>query len=471
MASSQNDIAAFLAKEQAHTTTSTTSVRLKMKNNFYKVKRATFASQLQTLFNDASSKIDQEMMMLQNTMLVTDRVLKVGAHRFYGDMDPAAFQFWTDIYGDDLSTSQQNLMWSYFVTAYRTAFDHHRHHPYRSSTWTDETLGRMKAIACVNGEDMTIGGYILLTKTCGFPLDPTKLPSMLDSPVSVSAETRSHVATSINELILFFSTEEMRNHLLIVRTWYGHCSRTPAARQARANQWAIAFRALQRKPTYQWDDKDRLVDHVDMARRTLFFFYQRVSVIFEMGQLSKDLFRRVDFPGRHRMQDFVDLIKPLDKANYVTMIGKDPEAWEKHPSKVPEVYQFADRYITSLQSKTRQEPEKTTTAAVSDNNNHSTAPNTAVVASIITSPPTPPASLLSSSSSSSNNVSLTSYHHHPVDKAIGDHFKIPHTLDISHINEWKLLQLDQAIMLLPTVLMMLLILQLSKELVLSPLLV
>ncbi|ORZ11487.1 hypothetical protein BCR42DRAFT_454015 [Absidia repens] len=495
MAASQTDIDAFLQKEQDHHSNNTTSMRSKMKTTVYKFKRATFAKDLETLFNEASTKIDQETKMLGNTILVTDRILKVGAHRFSNDMSKEAFQFWTKIYGDDLSTAAQpKLMWSHFITTYRTTFEDDRSSS--SSPWTNETFDRMKAIACVNGEDLTIGGYILLTKICGFPLDPTKLPSMLDSPVSVSAETRNHVSTSINKLILFFSKEKTRNYLLAVHAWYG-TARTPADRQVRANQWAIAFRHLNKKPKSKWNDDDRLVDTIDMARRTLFFFYQRVSVVFEMSQLSKDLFRRVDFPGRHRMQDFVNLIKPLDKANYVTVIGNDPEAWEKHRHKVPEVYQFADRYIASLLSK---EAERTcNNASVSTNitNNHLTAPNktkhpAAVTTSIITTPPTPPASVVSSSSlsssssSSSNNLSLIShphYHHHPADKVIGNgssssssrnskHLKISTTmLDTSHINEWHLLPLDQVIMMLPTLLIILLILQISKELVLSSLLV
>ena len=76
--------------------------------------------------------------------------------------------------------------------------------------------------------------------------------------------------------------------------------------------------------------------------------------MWRIGQVSRETFADVDFPGKARIKDFLNYIQPLDYANYHIVMygpnsGKTQEEIEKAiknwPNKEPKVYKFLKELI------------------------------------------------------------------------------------------------------------------------------
>jgi hypothetical protein len=186
---------------------------------------------------------------------------------------------YADICGEDIqASSNDGGAWALFVQAYQQKYQ---------VDWDSNTLERIRRVACKDGTHMTINGYILLTKLCDFPLNLERLPSLMDSHATVSAQTRMEVAKMVNELITYYSTREMRDLIVSIFTWYkGYNKRDHEAWQGRANDWAHAVLANRGKTLDEMDDEGRLAEQVDMARRTYSFFFQRYMVIVQEKRVT-----------------------------------------------------------------------------------------------------------------------------------------------------------------------------------------
>ncbi|ORZ04246.1 hypothetical protein BCR42DRAFT_429321 [Absidia repens] len=254
------------------------------------------------------------------------------AYNFKSKMvNEQCFKFWKEVCGQELHAPD----WSQFTKEYQRKFD---------EQWSATHEERVRRVACSGEENhLSIAGYISLTKKCGFPLNYEYLPQLMDTHTTVSAQTRMNVARMINELIIYYSSKKMRDLLVAIFTWYKGCNRhDKEAWQGRANEWAETIKANRGKPAKELDERGRLAEQVDMARRTYSFFFQRYMVVFKIGQLSKEMFAEVDFPGKARMHEFKNHVGPLDKANFLVVMNNPEAKWE---SKRPKVYKFLEEFL------------------------------------------------------------------------------------------------------------------------------
>ncbi|KAI8332367.1 hypothetical protein BC941DRAFT_516850 [Chlamydoabsidia padenii] len=299
----------------------------------WKMKRVYLAYDHRAVFKAATAHLEVCKKKIEDTLQLSAMVSKPTVHWYRGDMpNHESFLFWKDMCGEEIQAN--GGAWAIFIQNYQQKY---------KVDWDDNTIERIRRVACKDGTNMTIAGYILLTKLCDFPLNLEKLPSLMDSHATVSAQTRMEVAKMVNELITYYSSKEMRDLIVSIFTWYkGYNKRDREAWQERANDWGRILKANRGKTTEELDEEGKLVEQVDMARRTYSFFFQRYMVVFKIGQLSKEMFAEVDFPGKARMFEFLEHVRPLDRANYHIVIGGNPKEWE---SKQPKVYTFLEEYI------------------------------------------------------------------------------------------------------------------------------
>ncbi|SAL96460.1 hypothetical protein [Absidia glauca] len=247
-----------------------------------------------------------------------------------GGEDEASYRYYMSLFDQ----AKLPNMWSTFMKKYQEQF----------GKWDAITQECLMYLLCTDGQDMNIYSYIAVTREYGFPLDMEKLPLMMLSPPPVPSEqARVETAKMIMDLVTYFSSKEMRDHLLALYTWFkGFNKRDSAAMQDRANEWANAILDSRTKNAAEWTDQDELADRVDLARRTISLFYQRYMVMWRMGQFARDLFTDVDFPGKARILEMKEHVLPLDIANYHVVIRGDPAKWE---AKRPKVYNFMDQVV------------------------------------------------------------------------------------------------------------------------------
>ncbi|CAO3593577.1 unnamed protein product [Absidia cylindrospora] len=317
----------------------------------WKVNRVYLAWDYRAKFKATTEYLEVNKKKIEDTLALSAVVNKPTAHWYKGDMaNEESFAFWREICGEELHAPN----WSIFTETYQQRYN---------VTWDSDMLERVRRVACRDGDHLTISGYIILTKLCDFPLKVEKLPLLIDSHATVSAQTRMEIAKMVNELITYYSTKEMRDLLVAIFTWYKGCNkreRNGEAWQERANEWAREIIKNRGKSIDELDERGKLAEQVDMARRTYSFFFQRYMVVFTIGQLSKEMFSQVDFPGKARMFEFIDHVKPLDHANYHIVIRGDPTVWE---SKQPKVYKFLSDYIASEKRAKKEAAEAAEAAA------------------------------------------------------------------------------------------------------------
>ncbi|CAO3601424.1 unnamed protein product [Absidia cylindrospora] len=229
--------------------------------------------------------------------------------------------------------------WSLFAKVYQWKFN---------ESWTVDEEERIRRVACSsNSEDTSLSTplhileYIALTNQCGFPIEYDKVPLM---PVGEEAfQIRMTVARMINEMVTYHATLKMRKLLVAIFTWYKGCNkREHAAWDARANEWAKIIKANRGKPLEKLDEGGVLAEQVDMARQAYSTFYQRYMVVFNIGRISEEMLAEVDFPGKARMVEFIEHVKPLERAYFMIVMNVDEENWE---SKQPKVYKFLQEHI------------------------------------------------------------------------------------------------------------------------------
>ncbi|CAO3601429.1 unnamed protein product [Absidia cylindrospora] len=288
----------------------------------WKVQRRHLIHHLRAVIQSTTEQFNVSQKELHNT-------LRFSAHCFKEVMvNDACFKFWRRMCGNKIQLSD----WSIFAEAYQRQFN--------ESWTTDELEERIRQVACGSSSNssnnsininedtpLSISGYIHLTNQCGFPIKYDKVPIIFDPRKTEEAQTLMSVARMINNMI-----KEA------IFAWYEGCdNRDKEAWQERANLWAETIKNSRDMPSDEWDERVKLAEQVDMARRTLSFFYQRFMLVFKIEQTSREMFAQVGFPGRARMHEFIAHVKPLDKANFLVVIKAAPDSWE---AKQPKIYAF-----------------------------------------------------------------------------------------------------------------------------------
>ncbi|CAO3645946.1 unnamed protein product [Cunninghamella echinulata] len=190
-------------------------------------------------------------------------------------------------------------------------------------------------------DHVTVFDFIAVVNDYGFPFNLEQLPIMAGPPPSELA--RIETAKLLTDLMVYFSSLEMREHLIILYTYFKDVNRKDKdAMIEKANVWAKVVLSSRGKDKSEFTEEQKEADQVDLARRTISLFYQRYMVLWRTGQYARDLFNDVDFPGKARVYEVRDYVLPLDHANYHIVIKGDSTKWE---SKRPKVYKFLDQLV------------------------------------------------------------------------------------------------------------------------------
>ncbi|CAO3593804.1 unnamed protein product [Absidia cylindrospora] len=297
----------------------------------WKVQRVYLAYSYREHFKATAKTLQASKTEILKGLEFAEAMAKPTAYNFKEKMvNEKCFKFWKEVCGQEI-----HMDWSLFTKEYQRKFD---------EQWSATHEERVRRLAC-SGEEthLSIAGYISLTKKCSFPLNYEHLPQLMDSHATVSAQTRMNVARMINELIIYYSSKKMRDLLVAIFAWYKDCDRRDkVAWQQRANEWGETIKKNRGKSAKELDERGKLAEQVDMARRTYSFFFQRYMVVFKIGQLSKEMFAEVDFPGKARMHEFINHVRPLDKANFLVVMNNPEAKWE---SKQPKVYTFLEEFL------------------------------------------------------------------------------------------------------------------------------
>ncbi|KAI7847309.1 hypothetical protein BDC45DRAFT_356883 [Circinella umbellata] len=263
--------------------------------------------------------------------LVTTRSLEAGSgtvtvRRFEHDMTQESYQFWMKYIGKDIVAP-----WGSFSEAYILLY----------GDMEPNDLQYVRKILCSSGgSSITVFGFISLVRKHSFPFENvgTDIP-----PVEkiLSEESRMEIAKMVMTLVSEFASEEMKQHLTAMYSWYeGVDRKNPKAFQERANKWAVLKNEMRHVDVLTPEHEK--AEKLDSARRAISFFYQRYMVMWRIGKLSRQAFSGVDFPGKGRIRDFIRHVQPLDKANYLISMGKSEETWDQ---KKPQVYQFLEKVV------------------------------------------------------------------------------------------------------------------------------
>ncbi|CAO3646406.1 unnamed protein product [Cunninghamella blakesleeana] len=253
-----------------------------------------------------------EVLLKPNSLAYKDKFVNLESRRF-----------WIEIAGTDIGQGEQS--WSRFQT-------HYKNENPDSTTWHDNDWERIRRLACTFGNDLTLFGFIFLTKQAGYPIDIDKVPGILDSRSSMNEASRIEIAKMIKDLIKDFSSEEMNGHIVNIIKWYGSFENDQVRQEG--------------KPYQQCTDREKMAQDVEKARRAIVYFYQQFLVICEFGRLSRDIFEKVDFPGKSRMRSFIGDCRPLDYANYCIIIKSGEEVNAKEwIQKQPKVYSFLEEFL------------------------------------------------------------------------------------------------------------------------------
>jgi hypothetical protein len=297
----------------------------------WKTKRIALCSEYRELFQLRSNEIQKYINEILEIAKLTEVINKPKVQWFKEYMSEESYKFWGIYFGNDIVP---NEAWDIFTKQYQ----------YTYGNWDETTEEIIRRIVCTRNKDMNLFGFITLTNEYGFPIDLEKLPSLIKSKAIVTEETRMEIAKMVMNIVLEFSSEDMGKKLLFIYRWYkGINKNDSSAIQKRANEWAIVLKESRKNTIlgkfYTWYYQPQ---ELDISRRSISFFYQRYMVMWRVGQLSRNVFDEVDFPGKARIKDFLKYVQPLDHANYHIIISGDPNQWK---NKKPKVYKFLEELI------------------------------------------------------------------------------------------------------------------------------
>lgn len=186
----------------------------------------------------------------------------------------------------------------------------------------------LENILCI---DRTISYYTLVEhgKEYDFLFDMSMIPAPLDA-TTMSQESRLVLTNTIIGLMKDFSSETMSDHIVAIITYLKGNDI-----EQKAKEWGLTIRESRTgiEPT----DAHKHAIRLDRARRAWFYFYQQYVVIWRIGQVSQDIMKDLDFPGKSRIKDFLKYNEPLERHDYMTVMQNEPLEWSHRE---PKVYVF-----------------------------------------------------------------------------------------------------------------------------------
>ncbi|KAI7859137.1 hypothetical protein BDC45DRAFT_496969 [Circinella umbellata] len=280
---------------------------------------------------------------------------------FRDRMGEESYCFWNLYFQDNIHAS-----WKEFIDAYELL--------YGRVGYPDKAYIKRVLVSEQNHNEgkLTIYGFIGFTSNHGFPFPKDIARSTINTePEEISEEKRMKLTEMTMDLVEKFSEKEMRDHLVTIYTWFAGCQKGTKEFNSRADEWGRTMKEkrdlMSNKRLTKEEKNEKLKAHkdtyeeaeqVDLARRALYFFYERFMVMWRVGEVSRDVLKDIDFPGKGRIKDFCNYVGPLDHANYYIVMGNGTDEEDKKKDYTPEIYDFMDEYLDILESQSQERQDR-----------------------------------------------------------------------------------------------------------------
>ncbi|KAI9275431.1 hypothetical protein BDA99DRAFT_601068 [Phascolomyces articulosus] len=270
-------------------------------------------------------------------------------------MTGSSYLFWSVSIGQD----KIDGTWQQFIDVYQLLY----------GTLEVPMLQAMESLLCETDKKVTVHRFIKTLHKCNnqFPFPDTinsvnasitEVTSTHLNKKPISEEKYMNLTKTALDMVEKFSESKMREHLISIYSWYvGYDKKNKEAMRERANEWGALVK--ERRALIS-DNKQELLqakheqaERIDQARRAIYFFYEQFVTIWRVGDVTREILKAIDFPGKGRIRDFLNFVAPLDQANFYVVMGLDKNSPKKDYR--PKVYDFMEMYLNMLvqQSKER----------------------------------------------------------------------------------------------------------------------
>ncbi|KAF7724292.1 hypothetical protein EC973_001193 [Apophysomyces ossiformis] len=313
--SAQTEINKFLARE--------TKERNLFGKFVWNSKRVYLAMSYRESFKKKAEEMARKIEKIMQLMQLADILNEPMVDLVKNHLSKESYEFWTTYVGRKISPDKA---WAIFIQQYQFIY----------GRLDEETVESIRRVACINGTDLTIYGFVQITKDYGFPIEVDSLPPLHLSNVVMSEEGRMEITKMVMNLMSDHSSKKMHQSVKRVDLWYKDINRDDKqALRRRADEWGHYIVESRKKGMKSPIHKE--AEELDFARRTISMFYQRYMAIWRIGRVSRGMLSDVDFPGKSRIRCFIRDIEPLDNANYRIVFGNDIREWDHRR---PKVYNF-----------------------------------------------------------------------------------------------------------------------------------
>ena len=267
-------------------------------------------------------------------------------------MTTASYLLWATNLGSDTIEGS----WKQFINSYQALY----------GSLDLSMLQFMEKLLCNNEHKVTIDRLILALRKYGnqFPFPKDIVQSIhqnaSNTEKSVPEEKRMQLTKIALELVEKFSEAKMRDHLVTIYTWYRGCdTKNKKQMRERADEWGLLIKErrsfIDENKRELLQEKHKVAERIDQARRAIFFFYEQFMVMWRTGDATREILEEIDFPGKGRIRDFLNFVAPLDQANYYVVMGIDKDVPIKDYR--PKLYDFMDTYLSMLVQKSKERDE------------------------------------------------------------------------------------------------------------------
>ncbi|KAI9244572.1 hypothetical protein BDA99DRAFT_528979 [Phascolomyces articulosus] len=281
-------------------------------------------------------------------------------------MSEECYWFWVANFG--YATMESS--WDQFINGYELLY----------GTLDPHVMKSMEQLLCQDNK-VSVARLIIATRKHSNQFPFTKnIGSSSLSTTSVAPETKDQMSEEKRmqltemamELVEKFSDVKMGNHLVSIYSWYrGYDKKDKKAMRERANEWAELIK--ERRKILGENKKELLqvkheeAERIDQARRAVYFFYEQFVTIWRVGEVTREILKSVDFPGKGRMRDFLNYVAPLDQANFYVIIGGSKGKDDEKKDYRPKLYDFMEMYLTMLEQQSKERKEDASQKPIGDN--------------------------------------------------------------------------------------------------------
>ncbi|CAO3646422.1 unnamed protein product [Cunninghamella blakesleeana] len=311
------------------------------KRPFYLLKLTYHSWDSNQQFNTLTHQLDNLLRDTETTMHVTNIILEPTTLHFKDEMvNEESIKFWKEICGNEIHKNRTS--WPLFASRYQQKYN---------TDWDYKLKIRIKSVALVEGDVLTIFGFIKLTTKVGFPLQYDYLPDLLKCNVPFSTKERLEIANLLSVHINQYHSTDMLTNVYNVKIWFEN-KKSHQSIQERAEECYAIYKNIPQDSELVKEETNKIhhkyghhlkidetnltdkekeilkqkeVLKVNRSKISVVAFYETFKSCFQSGHLSIEILEDIGFPTKKRMESFLYYFEPLDRA-YHRLVVKNDEA-------------------------------------------------------------------------------------------------------------------------------------------------